>query len=99
MRVYGALMWSLGKVFKTPEVSRVYISSFWRKEYSDNGAPSKILFDREKEDLFRDLRDIPKNAAVRRVNELVKRARTAKVPCPQPSAPCREPREKAWFCG
>ena len=35
MRVYGALMWSLGKVFKTPEVSRVYISSFWRKEYAE----------------------------------------------------------------
>merc|ERR1711970_1442927 len=29
MRVYGALMWSLGKVFNTPEVARVYIGSFW----------------------------------------------------------------------
>lgn len=25
MRVYGALMWSLGKVFRSPEVCRVYI--------------------------------------------------------------------------
>lgn len=25
MRVYGALMWSLGKVLNTPEVVRVYI--------------------------------------------------------------------------
>lgn len=25
MRVYGALMWSLGKVLNTPEVMRVYI--------------------------------------------------------------------------
>lgn len=25
MRVYGALMWSLGKVIRTPEVLRVYI--------------------------------------------------------------------------
>lgn len=30
---YGALMWSLGKVSQTPEVKRVYISSFWDKEF------------------------------------------------------------------
>ena len=29
MRVYGALMWSLGKVLNTPETARVYIGSFW----------------------------------------------------------------------
>jgi hypothetical protein len=27
MRVYGAMMWSLGKVVKTPEVMRVYIGT------------------------------------------------------------------------
>ena len=31
MRVYGALMWSLGKVINTPEVARVYLGSFWAK--------------------------------------------------------------------
>ncbi|KAG2276176.1 hypothetical protein Bca52824_058731 [Brassica carinata] len=28
MRVYGALMWSLGKVLNTPEVVRVYIGMY-----------------------------------------------------------------------
>ena len=32
MRVYGALMWSLGKIINTPEVVRVYIGSFWSRD-------------------------------------------------------------------
>lgn len=77
MRVYGALMWSLGKVMKTPEVLRVYVGSFWDQplQCTDN----KELFELEERDLMRDLRDLPRNSALRKINELVKRIRMSKV--------------------
>ncbi|VDN55985.1 unnamed protein product [Dracunculus medinensis] len=77
MRVYGALMWSLGKVFKTPEVSRVYIGSFWDRPLHFD--INRRLFQDEQHDLFADLQALPKNAALRKLNDLIKRARLAKV--------------------
>lgn len=77
MRIYGALMWSLGKIIQSPEVLRVYISTFWHKTYENTDNVS--LFDKEKNDLFDDLRDLPKYSIIRKINELVKRVRLAKV--------------------
>ncbi|XP_017430419.1 EH domain-containing protein 1-like isoform X1 [Vigna angularis] len=81
MRVYGALMWSLGKVLKTPEVMRVYIGSFNDMPVNDTatGPLGKELFEKEQDDLLSDLKDIPKAACDRRINEFVKRARAAKI--------------------
>ncbi|GAB2284711.1 EH domain-containing protein 1 [Dionaea muscipula] len=81
MRVYGALMWSLGKVLNTPEVTRVYIGSFNDKPLSEGatGPMGMELFEKEQEDLLSDLKDIPKKACDRRINEFVKRARAAKI--------------------
>lgn len=81
MRVYGALMWSLGKVLNTPEVMRVYIGSFNDKPVNEAavGPLGKELFEREQDDLLSDLKDIPKKACDRRINEFVKRARAAKI--------------------
>lgn len=77
MRVYGALMWSLGKVLNTPEVARVYIGSFWDQplQYIQN----RKLFEAEEQDLFSDITSLPRNAALRKLNDLIKRARLAKV--------------------
>ncbi|KAJ9505858.1 hypothetical protein QJQ45_028265, partial [Haematococcus lacustris] len=69
MRVYGALMWSLGKVsgqrpwqvFRSPEVCRVYVGSF------NSDAPiseaknpyGRTLFEAEQKELLASLYDIP----------------------------------------
>ncbi|XP_059307172.1 EH domain-containing protein 1-like isoform X2 [Lycium ferocissimum] len=81
MRVYGALMWSLGKVLNTPEVVRVYVGSFNDKAVNEEavGPMGKDLFEKEQDDLLDDLIDIPKKACDRRINEFVKRARAAKI--------------------
>ena len=65
MRVYGALMWSLGKVLNTPEVARVYIGSFWDKPFHYD--TMRRLFELESQDLFKDLQSLPKNAALRKL--------------------------------
>jgi len=77
MRVYGAQMWSLGKVINTPEVPRVYIGSFWDQPYQNEEMAK--LFEAEQKNLIADLLDLPRNSAVRKVNELVKRARLVRT--------------------
>ncbi|KEH33927.1 putative EH domain-containing protein [Medicago truncatula] len=79
MRIYGALMWSLGKVFNIPEIMRVYIGSFNDQPVNNIGVLGNELFEREQEDLLTDLKDIPKKACDRKINEFVKRARAAKI--------------------
>eukprot|EP00301_Raphidiophrys_heterophryoidea_P005928 c12434_g2_i1.p1 GENE.c12434_g2_i1~~c12434_g2_i1.p1 ORF type:complete len:561 (-),score=127.15 c12434_g2_i1:203-1798(-) len=77
MRVYGALMWSLGKVMKTPEVARVYVGSFWENAKTDHIFVK--LFQQERADLLSDLRTLPKASSMSKVNELVRRCRLLKV--------------------
>lgn len=77
MRVYGALMWSLGKVFRTPEILKVYIGSFWSEPRQK--CDHYQLIELEEEDLLADLRNLPRNAAIRKLNDLVKRARLVRA--------------------
>jgi hypothetical protein len=73
MKVYGALLWSLGKVINTPEVTRVYIGSFWDQPLkNEDTAP---LLEMEMADLLRDLAALPRLGAVRKINDIVKRIR------------------------
>lgn len=77
LRVYGALMWSLGKVIHCPEVLRVYIGSFWSQPIMHESG--RKLLKAEMRDLVADLRGLPRNSCIRRINELVKRSRMCKV--------------------
>ncbi len=77
MRVYGALLWSLGKTMSSPEVARVYVGSFW--EESLKNLDNADLFEMEEKDLMKDLAILPRQSAVRKINELVKRIRKVKT--------------------
>lgn len=79
MRVYGALMFSLSKCIRTPEVPRVHMGSFMDKPIEEIGALNAPLFKAEADDLLNDLRGLPRHSAVRKINEIVKRSRLAKV--------------------
>ena len=77
MRVYGALLWSLGKTMTSPEVARVYVGSFWQEPL--RSLDNAELFEMEEKDLMKDLAVLPRQSAVRKINELVKRIRKVKA--------------------
>ena len=77
MRVYGALLWSLGKTMTSPEVARVYVGSFWQEPLKN--LDNAELFEAEEKDLMKDLAVLPRQSAVRKINELVKRVRKVKT--------------------
>lgn len=72
-------MWSLGKVVQTPEVMRVYFGSFWLEKPKNSFEDCRLLIEAEQKDLLNSLRELPRNATIRKINEIVKRARLAKV--------------------
>ena len=77
VRVYGSLMWSMGKIFLTPENVRVYIGSFWDESYKHKDFHQ--MFDKDAHLLIQELKHLPSVAAERKINELVKRIRLIKV--------------------
>jgi hypothetical protein len=66
-----------GKIFDSPEVVRVYTGSYW------NGAlinsDFKRMFEKDEKLLVRELIDLPRCAAERKVNQMVNRIRLVKV--------------------
>ena len=76
-RIYGSLMWSLGKSISCPEAVRVYVGSFWDKPYQYQDW--KELFEYEQSELFQDLKTLPQMSASRKINDFSKRIKLAKA--------------------
>jgi hypothetical protein len=76
-RVYGALLWSLGKVVNTPEVLRVFVGSMWAEPYLHEDMSE--LFNLERQSVVDDLASLPRDTRIRRINETVKRWRAVKT--------------------
>lgn len=77
VRVYGALLWNVGKVLRTPEVARVFISSFWDEPYRFQD--HKVLFDEDKAAVLKELRGLPKTSLLRKINQFVARVRRVRA--------------------
>lgn len=73
MRVYGALLWSIGRVFKGAEVTRVFVGSF--KEGPLLTDQHTALFKRDHDSLIDHLKGLPSSCSMRKINEIVKRIR------------------------
>lgn len=61
----------------SPEVARVYVGSFWQEPLKS--MDNADLFEDEERDLMKDLAILPRQSAVRKINELVKRIRKVKT--------------------
>lgn len=70
-------MWSIAKVINVPECPKVFVGSFWDQQLKHD--LYRKLFERELQALFDDLQDLPKYAALRKINDFIKRARMSKI--------------------
>lgn len=78
-------MWSLGKVLQTPEVSRVYIGSFWYQPVRYDVHRRPFEDEDEEQVLCRGLQSLPMNAALRKLNDLIERAHISELRKDMPS--------------
>ena len=77
LRVYGSLMWSLGRELRSPEGVPVYIGSF-----RDSPLVNKVfqpLIESETQKLLTDLQAVVAGSADRKLSDMIKRTKKAKA--------------------
>ncbi|VDM98437.1 unnamed protein product [Thelazia callipaeda] len=80
IRVRGALMWSLSRILESPEVPKVFIGSFCAKDNKDIiSSEVHQIFIQEYMAFFDELKLLPLNCNVRKLNDVIKRARKLKI--------------------
>ena len=77
VRVYGALMFNVGKILQTPEVVRVFIGSFWDEPLRH--AEYEKVFRKDRCALIDEIEGLEASTAARKVDDLVRRGRLALV--------------------
>ncbi|CAG9532371.1 unnamed protein product [Cercopithifilaria johnstoni] len=80
IRVRGALMWSLSRILESPEVPKVFIGSFCTEDSRD-AISSEVheIFTQEYIDFFDELKLLPSGCNVRKLNDVIKRAKKLKI--------------------
>jgi len=77
VKVYGALTWNLGKVLQTPEITKVFASSFWDQGYKYD--EHKKLFNEDKDAILKELYALPRTALMRKIDILLSRIRRVRA--------------------
>ena len=77
VRVYGALMFNVGKILQTPEVVRVFVGSFWDEPLVH--AEYEKVFRKDRAALIDEIEGLVRSTAARKVDDLVRRGRLALV--------------------
>lgn len=72
IRVSNGLMWKLGRIIVTPEPPRVYIGSFWDKDYRSN--ENRNLLNEHREQLYTKIHEVARRDAVNKVDKMFQRA-------------------------
>lgn len=77
VRVYGALLWNVGKILQTPEITRVFVSSFWDQPYRYKD--HEDLFNEDKGAVLKEIEMLPLTSVSRKINMLVARVRRVRA--------------------